>query len=225
MKKHSQQRVTSWRFQILLGVSLLLHGLLLHYWSIPKPVLEFDYQLQNLTLNLEPIEVIGQQQQVQKNADNSKNAQPTNIARPVLDKPVTTPDSASQKQTSQATSVASNTTNDQLPDAAVKENEITPAMNRARVLSKIRHDLTQYFYYPPLARRKGLQGTVLLGFGISGQGAIHDIRVVKSSGYAILDLAAQDAMQRLEKLSWYAATLHGKDMDLELPVIFRLTEG
>ncbi len=223
MKKHSQKRVTSWRFQILLGVSLLLHGLLLHYWSIPKPVLEFDYQLQNLTLNLEPIEVIGQQQQVQKNADNSKNAQPTDIARPVLDKPVTTPDSASQKQTSQATSVASNTTNDQLPDVAEKAH--TTAMNRAQVLSKIRHDLTQYFYYPPLARRKGLQGTVLLGFGISGQGAIHDIRVVKSSGYAILDLAAQDAMQRLKKLSWYAATLHGKDMDLELPVIFRLTEG
>jgi TonB family protein len=223
MKKHSQKRVSSWRFQILLGVSLLLHGLLLHYWSIPKPVLEFDYQLQNLTLNLEPIEVIAQQQQVQKNADNSKNAQPTNIARPVLDKPVTTPDSASQKQTSQATSVASNTTNDQLPDVAEKAH--TTAMNRAQILSQIRHDLTQYFYYPPLARRKGLQGTVLLGFGISGQGAIHDIRVVKSSGYAILDLAAQDAMQRLEKLSWYAATLHGKDMDLELPVIFRLTEG
>jgi TonB family protein len=223
MKKHSQQRVTSWRFQILLGVSLLLHGLLLHYWSIPKPVLEFDYQLQNLTLNLEPIEVIGQQQQVQKNAVNRKKTQPTNIARPVLDKPVTTPDSASQKQTSQATSVASNTTNDQLPDVAEKAH--TTAMNRAQILSQIRHDLTQYFYYPPLARRKGLQGTVLLGFGISGQGAIHDIRVVKSSGYAILDLAAQDAMQRLEKLSWYAATLHGKDMDLELPVIFRLTEG
>ena len=210
---------------MLLGVSLLLHGLLLHYWPIPKPILEFDYQLQNLALNLEPIEVIGQQQQVQKNADNIKNAQPTNIARPVLDPPVTIPDSASQKQTVQKKSVASKTKNDQLPDAAVKENENTPAMNRARVLSKIRHDLTQYFYYPPLARRKGLQGTVLLGFGISGQGAIHDIRVVKSSGYAILDLAAQDAMQRLEKLSWYAATLHGKDMDLELPVIFLLTEG
>ena len=98
-------------------------------------------------------------------------------------------------------------------------------MNRARILRQIRHDLTQYFYYPPHARRKGMQGTVLLSFGISGQGAVHDIRVVKSSGYAILDLAAQDAMQRLDKLSWYAALMHGKDMDLELPVIFRLTEG
>jgi protein TonB len=98
-------------------------------------------------------------------------------------------------------------------------------MNRARILSQIRHDLSQYFYYPLHARRKGMQGTVLLGFGISGQGAIRDIRVVKSSGYAILDLAAQDAMQRLKKLSWYAASLHGKDMNLELPIIFRLTEG
>jgi TonB family protein len=98
-------------------------------------------------------------------------------------------------------------------------------MNRARIVSQIRHDLSPYFYYPPLARRKGLQGTVLLSFGISGQGNIHDIRIVKSSGYAILDLAAQDAMQRLDKLSWYAVLMHGNNMDLELPVIFRLTEG
>ena len=118
---------------------------------------------------------------------------------------------------------------DQPRQPSVVRNEATdtntPALNRALIVARLRQDLSQYFYYPPLARRNGMQGTVLLSFGISGQGIVHDIRIVKSSGYAILDLAAQDAMQRLDKLSWYAALMHDKGMDLELPVIFRLTEG
>ncbi|NNF97734.1 MAG: energy transducer TonB [Halobacteria archaeon] len=223
MKKHSQQQASSRRLLMLLGISLLLHGLLLFHWPTSKPVLEFDYQLQNLAVNLEPIEVIGQQQQARKKAVDISKPQPANITTPVLDKPATAPRSTPHRQTTQETSVAGKTMQDQQQQTASMLT--TPSMNRARILSQIRHDLSQYFYYPPLARRKGMQGTVLLSFGVSRQGAIRDIRVVKSSGYAILDLAAQDAMQRLDKLSWYAALMHGKDMDIELPVIFRLTKG
>ena len=204
MKKHSQQNVSTRRLLMLLGISLLLHGVLLINWPTSNQVLEFDYQLQNLTLNLEPIEVLGQQRQTRK-AVNTPKPQPANTPKPVLDKQATDTQSTPQQQ--------------------IMSKVTTPSMNRARILRQIRHDLSQYFYYPPHARRKGMQGTVLLSFGISGQGTVHDIRVVKSSGYAILDLAAQDAMQRLDKLSWYAALMHGKNMDLELPVIFRLTEG
>ena len=204
MKKHSQQNVSTRRLLMLLGISLLLHGVLLINWPTSNQVLEFDYQLQNLTLNLEPIEVLGQQRQTRK-AVNTPKPQPANTPKPVHDKPATDTQSTPQQQ--------------------LMSKVTTPSMNRAHILSQIRHDLSQYFYYPPHARRKGMQGTVLLSFEISGQGAVHDIRIVKSSGYAILDLAAQDAMQRLDKLSWYAALMHGKNMDLELPVIFRLTEG
>ena len=204
MKKHSQQNVSTRRLLMLLGISLLLHGVLLINWPTSNQVLEFDYQLQNLALNLEPIEVLGQQRQTRK-AVNTPKPQPANTPKPVLDKQATDTQSTPQQQ--------------------IMSKVTTSSMNRARILSQIRHDLSQYFYYPPHARRKGMQGTVLLSFGISGQGTVHDIRVVKSSGYAILDLAAQDAMQRLDKLSWYAALMHGKNMDLELPVIFRLTEG
>lgn len=223
MTQQSQQYDSPRRIVILLGVSLLLHAVLLFHWPTAKPVLEFDYQLQNLTLNLEPIEVIGQQEQSSKNTVASKNSQPPHVTRPAVDEPVTSQSSALQRQSPQESSIANKTNQSQLVDTAVNAN--TPAMNRAHILSQIRHELAQYFYYPPLARRKGMQGTVLLGFGISGQGAVRNIRVVKSSGYAILDLAAQDAMQRLQRLSWYANSMHGKDIDLELPVIFRLTEG
>jgi len=222
MKKHLQQHASSRRLVILLGISLLLHGLLFIHWPTSKPVLEFDYQLQNLTLNLEPIEVIGQLQQPRQKAITKPQPQAASITTPEPDKLAPSPHLGPHRQTTQKTSVASKPMHE--PQQTTSKLT-TPGMNRARILNQLRHDLSQYFYYPPLARRQGLQGTVLLGFEVSGQGNIHDIRVVKSSGYAILDLAAQDAMQRLDTLSWYAALMHGKDLDLELPVIFRLTEG
>jgi TonB family protein len=223
MKKHSQQNASSRRLLILIGISLLLHSILLFNWPTSNPVLEFDFQSQNLALNLEPIEVIGQQKQARKKTIDTPASESVNISTPVPDKSATALQSSPRQQTRQETSVPGKARQDQLQQAT--SESITPSMNRARILSQIRHDLSQYFYYPQHARRKGMQGTVLLSFEISGQGAVHDIRVVKSSGYAILDLAAQDAMQRLDKLSWYAALMHGREIDLELPVIFRLTEG
>ncbi len=221
MKEHPQQHVSSRRLLVLLGISMLIHAVLLINWPTTNPVLEFDYQLQNLTLNLEPIEVTGQKQQPQKKAANRQQSQPAKIATPMPDKSATTVRTTPPEKTAEETPGTNKTPGEQ----QTASKTTASSMNRARILSQIRHDLSQYFYYPPHARRKGMQGTVLLSFGISGQGAVHDIRVVKSSGYAILDLAAQDAMQRLDRLKWYAALMHGKDMDLELPVIFRLTEG
>ncbi len=209
------------RLLLLLGISLLLHGLLLFHWSVSKPLLEFDYQLPNLALNMEPIEVVGQQQTHEK-ATTRPATHPGSKSQPRHHKTAVTTQTTSSEPGARE---ASNLDTLQTPAPATQTRTKPPAMNRALILNRIRHDLVQYFYYPPLARRQGIQGTVLLGFGISGQGAIHNIRVVKSSGYAILDLAAQDAMQRLKKLSWYATAMPGMDTDLELPIIFRLTEG
>ena len=223
MRKQVYKRAISRRLLFLLGVSVLFHGLLLSQWPSSKPILEFDYQLQNLALNLEPIEIVGQQTPTQNKTSGKSNTKAVTPQQSLNDKPAVTKHIASAEQITHETTGNGKTSRVLSQDSQAKL--IKPAMNRARVLQQIRHDLAQYFYYPPLARRKGMQGTVLLGFGISGQGAIRNIRVVKSSGYAILDLAAQDAMQRLDKLNWYAALMPGKDMDLELPVIFRLTEG
>ncbi|MDX1823233.1 MAG: energy transducer TonB [Thiohalomonadales bacterium] len=223
MKKPLYQHTVSRRLRWLLGISLLLHGLLLLQWPFTKPVLEFDYQVPNLTLNLEPIEVVGQSQQRQQEPVTKALAHTQPRQQSSGNKITDISQSASAEQIAHKASGHNEPL--QKPEPVSQPKTDPPAMNRARILSRIRHDLAQYFYYPPLARRQGMQGTVLLGFGISEQGAIHNIRIVKSSGFAILDLAAQDAMQRLEKLRWYATKIPGKDLDLELPIIFRLTEG
>jgi TonB family protein len=45
-------------------------------------------------------------------------------------------------------------------------------------------------YYPPLARRQLLQGTVRLAFVVDTDGSIIQVTVLESSGYELLDAAA-----------------------------------
>ena len=99
-----------------------------------------------------------------------------------------------------------------------------PALNRAKLITKLRKDLKQYFYYPSIARRKNIQGTVLLGFGINQTGIIHDIHVIKSSGHIVLDLAAEDSIQKLHKVNWEKGMFAKSDINLELPIIYELME-
>jgi len=49
--------------------------------------------------------------------------------------------------------------------------------------------------YPPLARKMGWEGRVLISFRILPDGSVRDIRVVQGSGYAILDRNAVEAVR------------------------------
>lgn len=95
----------------------------------------------------------------------------------------------------------------------------------SRVISRLRQDLKQYFYYPRLARRQNIQGGVVLGFAINRQGKINNIHIVKSSGFAILDFAAEDALRQLDRLNWNRDYLQRNNRHIELPVIYKLTES
>lgn len=101
----------------------------------------------------------------------------------------------------------------------------TSRINLSRVISRLQQDLKQYFYYPRLARRKNIQGAVILGFAINRQGKINNVRIVKSSGFAILDIAAEDALRQLDQLHWEQDYLQRNNQHIELPVIYQLTES
>ncbi|HEB56254.1 MAG TPA: energy transducer TonB [Gammaproteobacteria bacterium] len=95
----------------------------------------------------------------------------------------------------------------------------------SRVISRLQQDLKQYFYYPRLAQRRNIQGSVVLGFAISQQGKINHIRIIKSSGFAILDFAAEDALRQLNQLHWEQDYLQRNNQQIALPVIYQLTES
>ncbi|NIR60474.1 MAG: energy transducer TonB [Gammaproteobacteria bacterium] len=99
------------------------------------------------------------------------------------------------------------------------------AVDRDALVERVRLALGRHFDYPLLARRRGWQGTVVLGFEMSAQGRIEHARVLESSGHRLLDRTALDALRHIDGIRGARTLLRGRTVELELPVVYRLTRG
>lgn len=66
-------------------------------------------------------------------------------------------------------------------------------------LSVISNIVQRRINYPPIARRMGWEGKVLVSFVLEPNGDIRDLKVLKSCGYEVLDKEALDAIRRSYK--------------------------
>ena len=76
--------------------------------------------------------------------------------------------------------------------------------------------------YPESARRRGIEGTVLLKMRITAQGRVEDVQVVRSAGYPDLDESAIEAVRRWR---FEPARRNGEPVAEDavlLPVVFQL---
>jgi periplasmic protein TonB len=76
--------------------------------------------------------------------------------------------------------------------------------------------------YPESARRRGIEGTVLLKMRITAQGRVEDVQVVRSAGYPELDESAIEAVRRWR---FEPARRNGEPVAEDavlLPVVFQL---
>ena len=85
--------------------------------------------------------------------------------------------------------------------------------------------LGEHFTYPWIARRRGWEGEVRLALRVGAAGRISDLRVVKTSGYAILDRAALRNARRIRVVPEAARWLRGRHLDIVVPVEYRLVNG
>jgi protein TonB len=74
-----------------------------------------------------------------------------------------------------------------------------------------------------MARRRGWEGTVTLKVFVSKEGMVKTVQIDKTSGYQILDLAAQNTVK-----SWKFVPARTGEMSLDswvtIPIQFRLVD-
>ncbi|MEN8198635.1 MAG: energy transducer TonB [Thermodesulfobacteriota bacterium] len=77
--------------------------------------------------------------------------------------------------------------------------------------------------YPPLARRRNYQGTVLLSLLVSAQGDVSRVTLQRSSGHVLLD---KSAIRTVKNWRFLPGTDDGRPVPMEvlIPIHFRLTE-
>jgi TonB family protein len=90
--------------------------------------------------------------------------------------------------------------------------------DNSSTIEAIRSAIERAKNYPILARKRGIEGTVIVSFRIDARGSPQDVKIVRSSGYQILD---EEVPKMLRKASPFPE-LSG---DIVIPVIFRLKES
>lgn len=88
--------------------------------------------------------------------------------------------------------------------------------NLAALRASIRKAVNRHRHYPRLARRRGIEGRVILAFRLSRTGSISTVKVVHSAG-RLLDKAALAALRRAAPLPYYPDWVR-------LPVVFQLED-
>ena len=106
------------------------------------------------------------------------------------------------------------------PDVAAMGDPPADTVNRIK--AHLYTDLARYFDYPELARRRGWEGRVMLAVKVASDGQLQQIRVARSSGFAILDDSALQSLRQVDRLSEAATLLNGRQLAMQIPVIYRL---
>lgn len=85
----------------------------------------------------------------------------------------------------------------------------------ALLKQKIRNALQANLVYPYIARKRRIEGTVLMEFRINGRGLPEGVRIVKGSSYSILDEAARETVLK-------TSPFPAGDTLIEVPIRFSL---
>lgn len=122
------------------------------------------------------------------------------------------------------------------PESALNESEkntgltaaLSPATSKGdteekyqKIKAQVSASLSRHFQYPMLAQRRGWQGEVVLAFNLLSDGRIDNAHVTHSSGYAVLDRAALNALGKVKRIDLAPQT----ETFMQLPVIYQLHEG
>ncbi|MBI3569982.1 MAG: energy transducer TonB [Gammaproteobacteria bacterium] len=131
-------------------------------------------------------------------------------------------ESTTMKHAMQDNTVSRDTRRDTSPTAATSGTDVAGTEARARIEAQLHTSLARHFDYPYVARLRGWEGSVLLAFIVQASGNLNDIRIVRSSGFAVLDDSAVDSLKKVQRLPEAVAWLQGRDIEMQLPVIYRL---
>ena len=94
----------------------------------------------------------------------------------------------------------------------------------AQFLSLVREKIEKAKFYPPLARKKGYEGVVRVGFTIKKNGKLEDLHVLRPCHCEALDSAATEAIKKASPFGPVPETFPDEGIRLEIDVAYRLTD-
>ena len=121
-----------------------------------------------------------------------------------------------------------NTDTDALPAAVADTQAVSGQRHDVDTVHTLRSELVSAlqarFRYPRRAQKRGWEGTVVISLRIMPDGQLADVHVANSSGVPVLDRAALRSLSEVS-VSRHVAWLDGREIDMLIPVEYRLTDS
>lgn len=108
------------------------------------------------------------------------------------------------------------------PSAAVSRQAVADPAALAAYGRNLAGAVAAHQRYPRLAQIRQWQGTTLLQLELAAEGQLQSVRVLSSSGHDILDRQAIDMVRAAVPLPPLPASLAGRSLTVDVPVVFRL---
>jgi TonB family protein len=103
------------------------------------------------------------------------------------------------------------------PAENIEVASLEPARGHSYWLGLIRARIEKLKRYPVLARRRGIEGKVVVAFTITKQGEVKEAVITRSSGFALLDKAALNSVRK-------AAPFPYLPDRIVVPIVYKLTD-
>jgi periplasmic protein TonB len=104
------------------------------------------------------------------------------------------------------------------PEQSVSSNQ--RADIRSEYHAELRARIDENKYYPPLSRRLGQKGTVIVAFTLLEDGNIVNVRIDTPSNFERLNESALDAVKKVGRFKPIPLELRESKMDIKVPVKF-----
>lgn len=107
---------------------------------------------------------------------------------------------------------------------AIEEMQSVESVSVADYRSALNRAAGKYRDYPRYARQREWEGAARLRLEIDAEGRLRDIRVLSSSGHAVLDDSATTMMRKAQRDTPVPPSLRGRAFSVEVAVLYELRE-
>ena len=111
------------------------------------------------------------------------------------------------------------------PQPVARNKELGPAVEPRLLLTyglSISNEIKRYQKYPPVAQRRGWEGTAEVLLQIAADGKVTSISLGKSSGRSVLDEEALNMVRKASPLPPAPPDLRGRELTVTVPIVFKL---
>lgn len=197
--------------------SVLLHAVILVAFSLPDFEQSETTELIKLpnviSLNLNGVG--GNGRQVKKVASPSVNI--TSGSGPTITKNIPQESGATSSEAGTGEAGSKNGV-----AGGTGDQEATFLSAKQKYLIEFRGLIESRKEYPLMARKRGLEGTVIVSITIKNNGDVIDHKVIQESGHKMLDQAALNMILKITNFKTFPQELGSNDLELKFPIAFKL---